>query len=192
MNNFRNAREKANMSQKEVAITLGVSAPTVSEWESGKKNPNFDNIKALSNLYNASIDYLLGQSPYPEILAPCDKTVCAKHPISFLTALYHVDTQTISDILGIDGERAKEYIMGAADPDEKQLEILANYFEVDCKALKRDVVPLFPAESVQKKVYESMGRRIAAYKQDGDLTEEDIKSIDDFIQFVKQKRKEMR
>lgn len=59
MSNLKIAREKANMSQKEVAIELKVSAPTVSEWESGKKNPNAKNLKKLSKLYNTTTDYLL-------------------------------------------------------------------------------------------------------------------------------------
>ncbi len=61
MNNIKKARENAGMSQKEVAISLKVSAPTVSEWESGKKNPSAKNMKELARLFNASIDYLLGE-----------------------------------------------------------------------------------------------------------------------------------
>lgn len=60
MNNLRAAREQAGLSQKEVSIELKVSAPTVSEWESGKKNPNAKNLKQLAYLYGATTDYLLG------------------------------------------------------------------------------------------------------------------------------------
>lgn len=61
MNNIKKARENAGMSQKEVAISLKVSAPTVSEWESGKKNPSAKNMKELAKIFNVSIDYLLGE-----------------------------------------------------------------------------------------------------------------------------------
>lgn len=60
MSNIRNARLKKGISQKEVAITLGVSAPSVSDWESGKKKPNGDNLIKLSALLGVSTDYLLG------------------------------------------------------------------------------------------------------------------------------------
>ena len=66
MNRFREVRESLKMSQKEVALTLGVSAPTVSEWEKGKKNPNTSNLKELARLYGVSIDYLLGNSSKEE------------------------------------------------------------------------------------------------------------------------------
>ena len=56
---MKRAREAANLSQKQVALTLGVSAPTVSNWESGKINPTVANLKELCHLYNVSADYLL-------------------------------------------------------------------------------------------------------------------------------------
>jgi transcriptional regulator with XRE-family HTH domain len=62
MNNIKKARETAKFSQKEVALTLKVSPPTVSEWESGKKNPTVENLKKLSELFSCSIDYLLGKT----------------------------------------------------------------------------------------------------------------------------------
>lgn len=66
MNNIKKAREAAGLSQKEVAISLHVSAPTVSEWESGKKNPSIVYLKQLADKYNVSVDYLLGRSNQTE------------------------------------------------------------------------------------------------------------------------------
>lgn len=60
-NNFRLARERKELSQKYVALTLKVSAPTVSEWESGRKTPTVDNLLALCDLYEQTSDFLLGR-----------------------------------------------------------------------------------------------------------------------------------
>lgn len=60
MNNISAARKAAGFSQKQLALEIGVSAPTVSEWESGKKSPRSANLSKLSELLNASSDYLLG------------------------------------------------------------------------------------------------------------------------------------
>lgn len=49
------------MSQKYVAISLGVSAPTVSMWESGAKEPTRENLIKLADLFGVSVDYLLGR-----------------------------------------------------------------------------------------------------------------------------------
>lgn len=54
MTNFKKARLKTGMSQKEIAITLGVSGPTVSEWESGKK-------RHLGKIYYYCQSFLMSQ-----------------------------------------------------------------------------------------------------------------------------------
>lgn len=65
MNRIKEARIAAGLSQKYVAMTLGVSGPSVSNWESGKTTPTADNLQMLSALLGVSIDYLLGRESDP-------------------------------------------------------------------------------------------------------------------------------
>ena len=51
----------AGFSQKYVATTLCVAGPSVSNWESGKTKPTPENLSALADLYNVTVDYLLGR-----------------------------------------------------------------------------------------------------------------------------------
>ena len=51
-NNILEARKASQKSQKEVAITLNVSAPTVSDWEREKKYPTAENLKQLADLFS--------------------------------------------------------------------------------------------------------------------------------------------
>ena len=62
MTRLRECRENANLSQKYVAITLGISSPSVANWERGKTNPTKENIVRLADLYGVSVDYLLGRT----------------------------------------------------------------------------------------------------------------------------------
>ena len=57
---FKEARKMNNMKAVEVAEKLGVATPTFSSWESGKKSPPYESLIELAQLYNVSIDYLLG------------------------------------------------------------------------------------------------------------------------------------
>lgn len=59
MDTLRLCREKMGLSQKQVAIEIGVKPPTVSQWESGIKTPSRDNLSKLASLYNTTVDYLL-------------------------------------------------------------------------------------------------------------------------------------
>ena len=63
MNKIRYCREINKMSQKYVALSVGVSAPMVSQWESGIKMPSKQNIVKLAELFNVTTDYLLDHQP---------------------------------------------------------------------------------------------------------------------------------
>lgn len=58
--NIKKARIIAGLSQKQVAYELGVSTPTVSDWEAGKIYPAAKNLIPLARLLGTSTDYLLG------------------------------------------------------------------------------------------------------------------------------------
>ena len=60
MNCIKKCRESKGLSQKYVAISLGVKAPSISDWENGKTNPTLENLIALSKLLDVSCDELLG------------------------------------------------------------------------------------------------------------------------------------
>lgn len=53
------AREKKGLSQKQLAQLLGVSQPTVSDWESGRKNPTLENLSKIADALGCSVDGLL-------------------------------------------------------------------------------------------------------------------------------------
>ena len=49
-----------NLSQKEVASSVGVSASIISNYESSERTPSVEILMALARLYHCSTDYLLG------------------------------------------------------------------------------------------------------------------------------------
>lgn len=65
---IRELREAKSLQQKELAIDLGVTQPTISDWESGRKIPSAKNTAKLADYFGVSVDYLLGreETPVPE------------------------------------------------------------------------------------------------------------------------------
>ena len=61
MNIVRELRKKAGIQQKELAIEIGVSRPTVSEWESNKKDPSGDRLKKLAEFFDVDELVILGK-----------------------------------------------------------------------------------------------------------------------------------
>lgn len=60
MNRLKEARLERKLSQKEVAKLLNVSQATYSNWENAKFDSNQASLKKLAEIYDVSIDYLLG------------------------------------------------------------------------------------------------------------------------------------
>lgn len=73
---LRELLDEKEITQKELSSRIGVSEVTVSRYLSGDRTPRTDVINSISNFFNVSADYLLGNSdirnPYKE--SPEQKT----------------------------------------------------------------------------------------------------------------------
>lgn len=67
---LKQLREELNMTQKELADKLGISRAAVGLYEQGKRNVDNDTLLKLSEIFNVSADYLLGNT---DIKTPVDK-----------------------------------------------------------------------------------------------------------------------
>jgi len=55
-------RNEFNMTQKELASKLGVSRGTIGMYEIGQRDPDTETLIKIAELFNVSVDYLLGRS----------------------------------------------------------------------------------------------------------------------------------
>ena len=56
---LKDLRMKSNITQRQFAEILKVSAGTVGNWESGTREPDLVMLKKIANYFNVSTDYLL-------------------------------------------------------------------------------------------------------------------------------------
>ena len=61
MNIVRELRRKAGIQQKTLAIEIGVSCPTVSDWETNKKDPSGERLKKLAEFFGVDELVILGK-----------------------------------------------------------------------------------------------------------------------------------
>ena len=55
-------RSRENMSQAELAKKLGIAKSTISMYEVGKREPDFETLEAIADLFNVDMNFLLGRS----------------------------------------------------------------------------------------------------------------------------------
>lgn len=89
-------RRKAGLSQEELANLVGVTRQAVQKWESGASKPDLDNIVALADYFQVSLDHLIvGQDAQPAPPSP------ATTVINNYYGRYHFEYKSKRTLLGL-------------------------------------------------------------------------------------------
>lgn len=64
---LKEARTKKKLTQIDVMKFTGINNKTLSGYEHGVSEPDFDTLKSLSDLYGVSTDWLLGKTNNPDV-----------------------------------------------------------------------------------------------------------------------------
>lgn len=67
MNRIKEIRLVNNMKQADLADKLNVTQATVSGWESGRRTPDLETVRRIAELFDCSIDELLGNGKAPTV-----------------------------------------------------------------------------------------------------------------------------
>ncbi|MBQ7467093.1 MAG: helix-turn-helix transcriptional regulator [Clostridia bacterium] len=57
-------RKQSNLTQQQVAKKLGITQPSYIRYEIGNSEPTLENLVKLADLFDVSVDYLLGRSNF--------------------------------------------------------------------------------------------------------------------------------
>lgn len=66
VNNLKDLRKEAGLTQDELAKKIGISKRTLAYWEKGENNIKAEKANELAKLFNVSVSYLLGYSDKKE------------------------------------------------------------------------------------------------------------------------------
>lgn len=58
---LRNLRKSNNLTQNQLAQALGLAFSTISMYERGDRQPDFETLEAIADYFNVSMDYLYGK-----------------------------------------------------------------------------------------------------------------------------------
>ncbi len=92
-------RTEKEMGQKELAALLNVSVGTISNYEKGVHYPDLDSLRKVADIFDVTIDYLLGRTGYrcpPESLK---EYITADYTVSeFVNTVITLDTASRTSV----------------------------------------------------------------------------------------------
>lgn len=62
---LRELREHKGLSQEELGKVLNKTKNNISQYETGKREPDLDTLNKIADFFNVSVDYLLGRTENP-------------------------------------------------------------------------------------------------------------------------------
>ena len=65
-NRIREVRKLMGMTMKQLGIEIGVAESTVSQYETGKREPDNETLLRIGELFNVTVGYLLGAEEQKE------------------------------------------------------------------------------------------------------------------------------
>ena len=79
LKNLRKLRKEKNISMKKLGEDINVAESTISLYETGKREPDYETLKKIAEYFDVSIDYLLGRVDVRKdtTSAPADKEFVA-------------------------------------------------------------------------------------------------------------------
>ncbi|WP_195976805.1 helix-turn-helix domain-containing protein [Hydrogeniiclostridium mannosilyticum] len=69
-NRIRELRKQHKMTMKELGAVVGLAESTISQYETGKRQPDNETLLKLGEYFNTSVDYLLGSTRTNENAPP--------------------------------------------------------------------------------------------------------------------------
>lgn len=95
---IRACRLSLDLTQEQLGLQVQKGGSTVRMWEIGKSEPDLETVKKLSNIFDVSVDYLLGNSdiPNPELRIPDEYKDL---PIAFYEGAKDLSQEDIDDVV---------------------------------------------------------------------------------------------
>lgn len=161
MNRIRELRKKRCMTMKELGAVVGLAESTISQYETGKREPDNETLLRLGEFFNTSVDYLLGReiiadSP-PEPSVPGSKwipvigTIPAGTPVEAIEEI--LDYEEITPQMASQGEHFALKIKGQSmEPKISDGDVVIVRKQDDCENGEIAVVLVNGDEATVKRI----------------------------------------
>lgn len=138
-NNLKYARENIEMTQKELGFVFGVHESTISGWETGKDNIPLAKLVKFCNLYNYSLDYIVGfdrkNKEYTDKIKLDKKKIGGK--LKTIRKKLNLTQQELADKCGISQTTYSNYELGVNLINTMVLYIICKEYKISMDLILR-------------------------------------------------------
>lgn len=161
MNRIRELRKNRCMTMKELGAIVGLAESTISQYETGKREPDNETLLRLGEFFNTSVDYLLGRETVagcpPEPSVPGSKwipvigTIPAGTPVEAIEEI--LDYEEITPQMASQGEHFALKIKGQSmEPKISDGDVVIVRKQGDCENGEIAVVLVNGDEATVKRI----------------------------------------
>lgn len=127
-------RKKKGLTQQEVADLVHVDRVRITNWENGKREPNFENLSMLACIFDVSIDFLLSEnleiSKETYLKLKEEKKNLFSVRLKELRLQHGFSQEELAEKIGIKRNSYSDWENGKCKPNYEKLEKLADFFGV--------------------------------------------------------------
>lgn len=127
-------RKKKGLTQQQIADEIGVNRGSYSNWENGKREPNFENLSMLACIFDVSIDFLLSEnleiSKETYLKLKEEKKNLFSVRLKELRLQHGFSQEELAEKIGIKRNSYSDWENGKCKPNYEKLEKLADFFGV--------------------------------------------------------------
>ena len=160
MNRIKEVRMARGIKQVDICKRIGIAQSTLSQWETGKSQPDGDSLRRLSAVLDVSIDYLLGNDMEATTDAPASTggvwipvygKVAAGIPIEAVEDI--IDHEEISSTMARNGSHIALQIHGdSMEPRMRDGDVVIVHVQDDVESGEIAIVMVNGDEATCKKI----------------------------------------
>lgn len=206
---LKELREERNISQKYLGDLFNVAQNTISNWENGTREPDAATLMKLADIFEVSVDYLLGQT---DVREHTSKRI--NQTLAYLGDGYGVRRIDLENCVYKDLNNGYDIEISGLDDDAKPFNATIYVWKYDLLGRKKSAFKI--VETTEKvhtllelrdilwqlekkyrnyrefeKVTDNIqAETIAAHHDGEEWTEEELESIEEFKEFVRIRREQ--
>ncbi|MBO5237895.1 MAG: helix-turn-helix transcriptional regulator [Lachnospiraceae bacterium] len=115
-NRIKSLRMQSNMTQKDLALKIGLTPKMISFYENSERIPPMDIVIKFVEIFNVSSDYLLGLTSAPDAKEIIHGEVLTKDEKKLIETYRSLDSDEKLAILG----KAIDFKLNSASPNKKK------------------------------------------------------------------------